>query len=143
MTPILPESKYELIPTPQAPSPDWLERARRAILDDAGHALYKQFWLLHREGMDDKGSAAKEAMLTLERLWDCDQLVAGYLMALLLTDAASASRHDIVDAIWLYLENSSSQELASALERATVKRGRQLKPKFATVVSKIRARVGA
>lgn len=142
MTRLLPESRYQLLPTLHGPPPAWIEVARQAIMKDAGHTLYKQFWRLHREGIDDKSSAAKGAMLTLERLWDHDQLVAGYLMALLLTDAASASRHDVVDAIWLYLENSSSQELASALDRASMKRGRESRQKFAAVASKIRARVG-
>lgn len=139
MTRILPKSKRDLMLPPEQSSAIWLTAAQQAIADDAGHALHKEFFRLFSEDAADKGTAVKQAMALLESLWDHDQLVAGYLMALLVGEASSSYRHDVADAVWLYLENASDERLADALERVTVKRGGAAS-KFARVVQRIRAK---
>jgi hypothetical protein len=102
--------------------------------------VYKEFFGLFSKDSDDTDAAVKQAMDALESLWDHDQFVAGDLMARLLSQASSSYRHDVVDAIWLYLEDASSLELADALDHATVERGPRSKSKFLRVVQRIRAK---
>lgn len=142
MAPFLPGSKSLLVLPVGDQSANWLEVLREAISAGSGHAAYKEFWRLFSATTEDKSAAVKQAMDLLESLWDHDEVVAGYLMALLLHDAASAHRHDVADAIWLYLEDASSEALADALSKTTVKRGSRSKSKFSRVVERIRAKNG-
>lgn len=142
MAPFLPGSKSLLVLPVGDQAANWLGVLREAISAGSGHAAYKEFWHLFSATTEDKSTAVKQAMDLLENLWDHDQFVAGYLMALLLHDAASAYRHDVADAIWLYLEDASSEALADATSKATVKRGPRDKSKFSRVVERMRAKNG-
>jgi hypothetical protein len=129
-----------MLPT-DTPDIGWLTFARQKIADNSGQAVYKEFFKRFSGTTDDKGAAVRETMRALEELWEQDQLVAGYLMAMLLPDASSAYRHDVWDAIWLYLEDATNVDLADALERATRRRGTRNKDsKFSRVVLRIRTR---
>ncbi len=94
-----------------------LSLAAAQIESGRGEHLFKALLDARREGEADEEAAVLATMTSLDAMMRIDPGVAGYLMARLFPVAGRRYLHQVADAIDLWIDASTSAELADTLTR--------------------------